>query len=135
MAKTDTDKVVEQLGGMTVLELVELKNKLEEEWGVTAAAPGAGGVRRRAYGRRRPEDPGDQGRPRRHGPRPERGEGPRRRRAQPGQGGRAAGRGRLDQGAAGRGRRHGRGQVSTDAQRKRRRGRPQGGPSDVVKRL
>jgi large subunit ribosomal protein L7/L12 len=38
MAKTDTDKVVEQLGGMTVLELVELKNKLEEEWGVTAAA-------------------------------------------------------------------------------------------------
>jgi large subunit ribosomal protein L7/L12 len=39
MAKTDTDKIVEQLGGMTVLELVELKNKLEEEWGVTAAAP------------------------------------------------------------------------------------------------
>ncbi|HEY6583914.1 MAG TPA: 50S ribosomal protein L7/L12 [Gaiellaceae bacterium] len=39
MAKTDTDKVVEQLGGMTVLELVELKNKLEEEWGVAAAAP------------------------------------------------------------------------------------------------
>jgi large subunit ribosomal protein L7/L12 len=39
MAKADTDKVVEQLGGMTVLELVELKNKLEEEWGVTAAAP------------------------------------------------------------------------------------------------
>jgi large subunit ribosomal protein L7/L12 len=37
--KTDTDKFVEQLGGMTVLELVELKNKLEEEWGVTAAAP------------------------------------------------------------------------------------------------
>jgi large subunit ribosomal protein L7/L12 len=39
MAKTDTDQVVEQLGGMTVLELVELKNKLEEQWGVTAAAP------------------------------------------------------------------------------------------------
>jgi large subunit ribosomal protein L7/L12 len=39
MAKVDTDKVVEQLGGMTVLELVELKNKLEEQWGVTAAAP------------------------------------------------------------------------------------------------
>jgi large subunit ribosomal protein L7/L12 len=39
MAKTDTTKLVEQLGGMTVLELVELKNKLEEEWGVTAAAP------------------------------------------------------------------------------------------------
>ena len=39
MAKTDTDKLVESLGGMTVLELVELKNKIEEEWGVTAAAP------------------------------------------------------------------------------------------------
>ena len=39
MAKTDTGKLVESLGGMTVLELVELKNKLEEEWGVSAAAP------------------------------------------------------------------------------------------------
>src|SRR3954468_23595105 len=39
MAKTDTDKLVQDLGGMTVLDLVELKNKLEEEWGVTAAAP------------------------------------------------------------------------------------------------
>ena len=39
MAKADTDKLVEQLGGMTVLELVDLKNKLEEEWGVSAAAP------------------------------------------------------------------------------------------------
>ena len=39
MAKTDTEKLVEQLGGMTVLDLVELKNKLEEEWGVSAAAP------------------------------------------------------------------------------------------------
>ena len=36
---TDTAKLVEQLGKMSVLELVELKNKLEEEWGVTAAAP------------------------------------------------------------------------------------------------
>ena len=36
---TDTAKLVEQLGKMTVLELVELKNKLEEEWGVTAATP------------------------------------------------------------------------------------------------
>src|ERR671929_1020213 len=36
---TDTAKLVEQLGKMTVLELVELKNTLEEEWGVTAAAP------------------------------------------------------------------------------------------------
>ncbi|HEY6836675.1 MAG TPA: 50S ribosomal protein L7/L12, partial [Gaiellaceae bacterium] len=39
MAKTDTDKLVETLGGMTVLDLVDLKNKLEEEWGVSAAAP------------------------------------------------------------------------------------------------
>jgi large subunit ribosomal protein L7/L12 len=39
MAKTDTDKLVETLGGMTVLDLVELKTKLEEERGVTAAAP------------------------------------------------------------------------------------------------
>src|SRR5919202_2478099 len=36
---TDTAKLVDQLGKMTVLELVELKNALEEEWGVTAAAP------------------------------------------------------------------------------------------------
>jgi large subunit ribosomal protein L7/L12 len=36
---TDTAKVLETLGKMTVLELVELKNKIEEEWGVTAAAP------------------------------------------------------------------------------------------------
>jgi large subunit ribosomal protein L7/L12 len=36
---TGTDAIVEQLGSMTVLELVELKNRLEEEWGVTAAAP------------------------------------------------------------------------------------------------
>jgi large subunit ribosomal protein L7/L12 len=36
---TDTKKVVDQLGKMTVLELVELKNQLEEEWGVTAVAP------------------------------------------------------------------------------------------------
>jgi len=36
---TDTAKLVESLGKMTVLELVELKNSIEEEWGVTAAAP------------------------------------------------------------------------------------------------
>ena len=34
-----TSKLVEQLGKMSVLELVELKKALEEEWGVTAAAP------------------------------------------------------------------------------------------------
>jgi large subunit ribosomal protein L7/L12 len=37
MAAVDT--VFEQLGSMTVLERVELKNKIEEEWGITAAAP------------------------------------------------------------------------------------------------
>ena len=37
MAGVDT--VLEQLGKMTVLELVELKKKIEDEWGVTAAAP------------------------------------------------------------------------------------------------
>ena len=37
MAAVDT--VFEELGKMTVLELVELKNKIEEEWGITAAAP------------------------------------------------------------------------------------------------
>jgi large subunit ribosomal protein L7/L12 len=37
MAAVDT--VFESLGSMTVLELVELKNKIEEEWGITAAAP------------------------------------------------------------------------------------------------
>ena len=37
MAGVDT--VFEQLGSMTVLELVELKKKIEDEWGITAAAP------------------------------------------------------------------------------------------------
>jgi large subunit ribosomal protein L7/L12 len=44
------EEVFNSLGSMTVLELVELKNKIEEEWGITAAAPvaaaapaGAGG--------------------------------------------------------------------------------------------
>ena len=46
MAAVDT--VFEQLGAMSVLELVELKKKIEDEWGITAAAavavaaPGAG---------------------------------------------------------------------------------------------
>ena len=33
------DTIFEGLGKMTVLELVELKNKIEDEWGITAAAP------------------------------------------------------------------------------------------------
>ncbi len=36
---TDVKTVLDSLGKMTVLELVELKNAIEEEWGVTAAAP------------------------------------------------------------------------------------------------
>ena len=37
MAAVDT--ILEQLGSMSVLELVELKKKIEDEWGITAAAP------------------------------------------------------------------------------------------------
>jgi large subunit ribosomal protein L7/L12 len=37
MAAVDT--IFESLGSLTVLELVELKNKIEDEWGITAAAP------------------------------------------------------------------------------------------------
>src|ERR1700751_1814429 len=33
------DTIFDSLGKMSVLELVELKSKIEEEWGVTAAAP------------------------------------------------------------------------------------------------
>src|SRR3974390_948993 len=33
------DTIFDELGKMTVLELVELKNKIEDEWGITAAAP------------------------------------------------------------------------------------------------
>src|SRR5262245_3566376 len=36
---TDVSKILDELGKMTVLELVELKKSIEEEWGVTAAAP------------------------------------------------------------------------------------------------
>jgi large subunit ribosomal protein L7/L12 len=37
MAAVDT--IFEQLGNMSVLEMVELKKKIEDEWGITAAAP------------------------------------------------------------------------------------------------
>jgi large subunit ribosomal protein L7/L12 len=33
------DSVFDELGKMTVLDLVELKKKIEDEWGITAAAP------------------------------------------------------------------------------------------------
>jgi large subunit ribosomal protein L7/L12 len=46
----DTDKIVEQLSGLTVLEIAGLVKQLEEKWGVSAAAavamaaaPAAGG--------------------------------------------------------------------------------------------
>jgi large subunit ribosomal protein L7/L12 len=39
VAASPVDTIFEGLGKMTVLELVELKNKIEEEWGITAAAP------------------------------------------------------------------------------------------------
>jgi large subunit ribosomal protein L7/L12 len=33
------DSIFDSLGKMSVLELVELKKKIEDEWGITAAAP------------------------------------------------------------------------------------------------
>jgi large subunit ribosomal protein L7/L12 len=39
MAASSVDTIFEGLGSMTVLELVELKKKIEDEWGITAAAP------------------------------------------------------------------------------------------------
>ena len=35
----DLDKLVEQLSGLSVLEAADLVKKLEEKWGVSAAAP------------------------------------------------------------------------------------------------
>ena len=37
----DLDQLAEELGKLTVLEAAELVKKLEEEWGVSAAAPAA----------------------------------------------------------------------------------------------
>ncbi len=37
----DTDAIVEQLSGLTVLEVADLVKALEEKWGVSAAAPAA----------------------------------------------------------------------------------------------
>ena len=41
MAASAVDKVFDELGKMSVLDLVQLKNRIEEEWGITAAAPAA----------------------------------------------------------------------------------------------
>ncbi len=35
----DLDQIVEQLSGLTVIEAAQLSKKLEEKWGVSAAAP------------------------------------------------------------------------------------------------
>src|SRR6202046_1361587 len=35
----DTNQIVEQLSALTVLEIADLVKKLEEKWGVSAAAP------------------------------------------------------------------------------------------------
>jgi large subunit ribosomal protein L7/L12 len=40
----DLNKLVEELSGLTLLEAAELTKKLEEKWGVTAAAPMAMGM-------------------------------------------------------------------------------------------
>ena len=37
----DTNTLVDQLSGLTVLEVADLVKKLEEKWGVSAAAPAA----------------------------------------------------------------------------------------------
>ncbi len=40
----DLDNLVEELSSLTVLEVAELKDKLEDKWGVTAAAMPAMGM-------------------------------------------------------------------------------------------
>ena len=35
----DTNQIVDQLSALTVLEIADLVKKLEEKWGVSAAAP------------------------------------------------------------------------------------------------
>ena len=44
MAASGVDKVFDELGKMSVLDLVELKKRIEDEWGITAAAPMAAGA-------------------------------------------------------------------------------------------
>ena len=39
MAASAVDQVFDELGKMSVLDLVELKKRIEDEWGITAAAP------------------------------------------------------------------------------------------------
>jgi len=39
MAELNTEQIVDALSNLTALQLVELKDALEDKWGVTAAAP------------------------------------------------------------------------------------------------
>ncbi len=39
----DLEKIAEDLSGLTVMEAADLAKLLEDKWGVSAAAPGAGG--------------------------------------------------------------------------------------------
>jgi len=39
MPDLSTDQIIDALSGLTALQLVELKDALEDKWGVTAAAP------------------------------------------------------------------------------------------------
>ena len=120
MAVLTQDQLLEAIDKMTVLELSEFIKRFEERYGVTAAAPVAAAAAPAAGGaaaarpprlaeeqteftaildRDRPEqDPGDQGRARADRPRPQGGQGPRRRVAEGRQGRRRPRRGREDQG-------------------------------------
>ena len=101
MATLTQDDLLEAIDKMTVLELSEFIKRFEERYGVTAAAPAAAAAAPAAGGdggaaagrgrgadrvhrdpdRDRPEqDPGHQGRARADRPRPQGGQGPRRRR-------------------------------------------------------
>ena len=122
MAKLSTDELLDAFKEMTLIELSEFVKQFEETFEVTAAAPvaaapaaGAGGAapaeeeEKDSFDvvldrRRREEDPGHQGGPRAHEPRPQGGQGPRRRRPQARPRGCRQGCGREGQGPA-RGRR------------------------------
>ncbi len=55
----DTSKLVEELSGLTVLEVSELVKELEEKWGVSAAAPAAVAVAGPAAGGEAPAEEKD----------------------------------------------------------------------------
>ena len=96
----DTNTLVDTLSGLTVLEVADLVKKLEEKWGVSAAAPvaaaagrwrrrrrrsgrGKDRLRRHPQGNRREQDRRHQGSPRlRRRPRPRRSQGARGRRSE-----------------------------------------------------